>query len=1799
MLNEQLVDAFGLSMLEAKTITGNIDLTQLVRAKPADMPKLLLTQMQKAGAAAIELVVDPMLHRMLNEQLADTFGLTKDDAVFITKNIDLTQLVRAKPADMPKVLLKQMQKAAAAAIDNVIDPALYRMLNEQLVDAFGLSMAEARKITKHTDLTQLVRAKPVDMPKLLLTQMQKAGGSVVETVVNPMLHRILTEKLVDVLGLSMGDAANTISSIDLTQLVRARPADIPKLLLSQVHKAATTALETVINPMLKRVLNEQLVDVFGLTMDDALKITSSVDLPELVRAPIGDLPKLLMQQTKAADSELIGTVIDPMLHRMLNDQLILLFGLSMPEVTLVTSKLDLTHLVQAQPADIPQLLLKQVQKSVKAAVPTIIDPMMKRMINEQLVDTFGVTMEDARNVTELFSVTELVSVSIADIPNVLLRQMTGAFEQVMTKVISPAVHQLMVEQLVDWFGVSVTDAQTVVDPVNLTLLMGTPLDQMPKVLIQQASKLGVQFVRLVLTPAVQDVLDGELMDRLGLTLEEAGKITQPLSDKLLEMATASPAELPALLLHMTKDIGLASLETLTPALKQLIDEELIDHLDLSMAEARNITEPIAVQLLLTAAPSDVPKALLDQAKAVGEQLIKNVVLPAVKRAVSEQLIDRFGLTYKNTVELFDLIGFQNLVAAPVAQMPAVLWRQIQGLASKETRARLVKMVMPVMQQMLAGLLMDKLGISNPDADKIVTALGVTVIKLVSASPVEIPAILAQEIKTKGGELVVILQPVLRRLLAQKLVDVVGIMPHQAERLAAKVDLQPFVNSFDNPAALPMILFEQMRDLATELADVVQPAARQVIQMQLEKRFDLQSSVAQKIAGAIDIVVLLKATTTAELLAALTSQLEAVASVIMGELLEPAMKEALAKALVKYLGMEQADAVELADDLPHVSPLVDRLREDPSAFPLTLWQALRPIREKSAYMIEKYAKHFFVEVLKGYGVEGMDTEGVEYAQKLVDIGVPEGGVLKLLDTNVADIPATLWQMLQPKLKELASVLAEVAGSMLRLQLIGGYDVIESDADLIVSLLPIGASLMQILSVPPAEMVMQLWDSIKSKLKEKADAFDRLAKKFIVKLLVARFRVDVDDATELVGLLPNLVELLTGPMSELPQKLIQYAKDAARRGAQKALEIASRILQALVRQELVDRFEIPDADAQQIATKVLDSTELVDMIGTFTDIASLPQKLFDMLKSKVAQMSEDKALLAILTRSINRVLASWFITVKVKGEHLGFKFESTFSLLNILNPPGDGSLLLGIVEMINDPGKLPTLLIAMCKQVGMRAMGALFQVAKDVGETLMRPLKERAVKQIKDILVNEPTNVQPEIAQELAEILMDIQEAFMHTMMDEVQKMKLTSALGGLVGAGEGGGKNLGDGGGLALGALTSSSGEGSAACTKGMDALVSSADSFLVQVDAAIVARRRVLGEGGAAAARPAADTDGGLRLSSGRLVDDVIRGAHDFMHSPGGDTVPAGSADGVALLESDKSVVEDVVQGSTEALAKAEELKKKVTKQLKSTLTTIIDVMNRTSSTVDGFIEKMSATVSRVLTDLKAKADGAVMMIESKVLEGVALLQTTVNTVLTKLRSVLGTIQTVATRGVNLLNNQVTEGINTVFGAVQELIATADAFATKLIGYVDEARKLLNLVNKYAHEGFTYATDLIDSVQGFAETVFDKIDKFVDNMFDKVNDAMEKADELIAGILMVLKLMKMFASLLGKIRSLHKKYGSAAGVLKYGLKEGAKYGAKYAAAEAKARATGQPNEMLHAQGSPSTTDTVSPLSGQVITSATS
>jgi low affinity Fe/Cu permease len=1000
MLNEQLVDVFGVSMAGARTITDNVDLTQLVRAKPADVPKLLLTQMQKAAVAAVDIVINPTLHRMLNNMLVDKCGLSLDEAKSITSSIDLTQLVRAKPANMPKILLQQVQKAGATAA-TVVNPMLHRMLNAQLVDRFGLSMPNAKAITRSIDLTQLVRAKPVDMPKLLLTQMQKAGATAVEKVVNPMLHRMLNEQLVDVFGLTFDEAKGITSSIDLTQLVRAKPADIPKLLLKQLKTAALTAVDTVINPMLKRMLNEQLVDSFGISMVDAKSITRSIDLAQLVRAQPGDMPKILMQQATAAGVELINTVIDPMLQRMLNDQLVVSFGLSMPEAISVTSNLDLKQLVQAQPADIPKLLLKQVQAAAKAAVPTIIDPMMKRMLNEQLVDTFGVSMKDAKSVTDLFSITELVNTPIADVPKVLLRQMTGAFKEVMSKVIDPAVHQLMIEQLVDWFGVSLQDAQTVVKPVNLTMLVNTPLSQMPKVLIQQASKLGVQFVQKVLTPAVQRVLDAELMDRLGLTNEESKKITDPLADGLLTLATASPEELPALMMKMGKDIGVASLEVLTPAVKQMIDDQLIDNLGLSLSEARNVTEPLDLTVLVTAAPADIPKALLDQAKAVGEQLVQIVVLPTVKRVATEVLIDRFGMTYNDTVELFELIKFENLVTTPVAQMPAVLWKEVQGLASKEKRTRLVQIVMPVMQSMLSGMLISKFGVSETDANYICTALGDTVIKLVSASPAEIPGILLQEIKARGGELLKILQPILRRVLAQKLIDFVGITPAQADQIVAKVDMQPFIDAFDNPASLPMVLFEQMRSLVIELADVVQPAARLVIQLQLEERFDLQTTVAVKIADAVDIVALLKATPDT-FATVFLDQLQAVASVILGELLEPAAKGALSKLTmplicpselqhkVNWLDLAnnqleaekraseiaanpladepaplpmitegqpecEMDAVRLSDLMPSVAPLITIAREDITKLPMALWKAMQPMLEKAADLIERCAQ----------------------------------------------------------------------------------------------------------------------------------------------------------------------------------------------------------------------------------------------------------------------------------------------------------------------------------------------------------------------------------------------------------------------------------------------------------------------------------------------------------------------------------------------------------------------------------------------------------------------------------------------------------------------------------------------------------------------------------------------------------------------------------------------------------------------------------------------------------------------------
>ena len=174
--------------------------------------------MQKGNITALSVVVKPALHHVLNGQLVDTFGFSLPETNQIITSIDLTQLVRAKPMDIPKLLLHQIQKPGNTVIrDTVIAPMLHRILNEQLVDTFGLNMDNARSITHNVDLTQLVRAKPEDIPKLLLSYTQGDAKDVVSTVVTPMLHRMLQEQLVDRFGLSV-EGARVIPLMEISRL---------------------------------------------------------------------------------------------------------------------------------------------------------------------------------------------------------------------------------------------------------------------------------------------------------------------------------------------------------------------------------------------------------------------------------------------------------------------------------------------------------------------------------------------------------------------------------------------------------------------------------------------------------------------------------------------------------------------------------------------------------------------------------------------------------------------------------------------------------------------------------------------------------------------------------------------------------------------------------------------------------------------------------------------------------------------------------------------------------------------------------------------------------------------------------------------------------------------------------------------------------------------------------------------------------------------------------------------------------------------------------------------------------------------------------------------------------------------------------------------------------------------------------------------------------------------------------------------------------------------------------------------
>ena len=753
-------------------------------------------------------------------------------------------------------------------------------------------------------------------------------------------------------------------------------------------------------------------------------------------------------------------------------------------------------------------------------------------------------------------------------------------------------------------------------------------------------------------------------------------------------------------------------------------------------------------------------------------------------------------------------------------------------------------------------------------------------------------------------------------------------------------------------------------------------------------------------------------------------------------------------------------------------------------------------------------------------------------EVVKYVVPNGGLIKLLRAKPADIPMILWGILKPNIRALADVVGRIAGKMLKIQLIARFNVTEDDADLVVGtktvegILPQGAQLVDVMMADPPEMPMKLWTLIKPKIKMAAALIDRLGKKIIVRYLVDRFKVAVTDAAELVSLLPNLVDLLETKPADLPQKLLDYAKNAAVAVAKKAIKIASRMLQALCTQFLLDKFLIPLADAKEIVTKLLDTSEIVNAISV--DVAALPMQLFEIFKGKVAAFKEDKSLQAVITRSIRSVIARMLV------DQVQFKQETAFILVGFIPS------VQVIVDAIADPSTLPMALWKICQTEGAKALGALFRAAREAGGVMLETMKREAIRMVTDILVNK-LGLKPEIAEELAGILNDIQEAFMESMMESMKKMNLTSALGGVAGGGESGGAEVGGGGASALSAITSSSESGSASTIKGMDALQGSIDSSLAAITA-IVARRRVLEE--TAGVRPADSADD---------------------HPDAEDVDDAGGV--IMLSDGQKFNPMDVMKTADEA-------KNKVIKQLNSTLNTVITLVDGVVEKADSFLEKTSSTVNRALTDLKAKANGVVTMIESKVMEGIDFLQKTVNTVLTKVRNILGTIEKVARGGLTLITNVVEKGINTVGNLVMGLIQTANDTANMVISYIGKAKGLLQLVNVTAHKGFAFAKGLIEKVQTFATNIFATIDGIIDKVFKAGDDAMKKADQIIAGIMEVLKLMKLFASLLGKIMALYKKYGSVSGVLKAGLKAGAQFAVKYAVAEAKARATGQPNEML-------------------------
>ena len=69
------------------------------------------------------------------------------------------------------------------------------------------------------------------------------------------------------------------------------------------------------------------------------------------------------------------------------------------------------------------------------------------------------------------------------------------------------------------------------------------------------------------------------------------------------------------------------------------------------------------------------------------------------------------------------------------------------------------------------------------------------------------------------------------------------------------------------------------------------------------------------------------------------------------------------------------------------------------------------------------------------------------------------------------------------------------------------------------------------------------------------------------------------------------------------------------------------------------------------------------------------------------------------------------------------------------------------------------------------------------------------------------------------------------------------------------------------------------------------------------------------------------------------------------------------------------------------------------------------------------------------------------------------------------------------------------------------------------------------------------------------------------------ANDIANGLMMVLKLMKIFKSIIGAVALIAKGPGGWKAAVKEGLKAAGKFAMKFAAAQAKSMITGEPNEV--------------------------